>query len=114
MCSRSFHPEVVARCDEGFEEKARRSRSSDFSHRITYQGGKMPSVVRSTFVLGAFALAAATATACGDKVTVTTPPKDSSVQSVLVSPPGPVAMKIGDKVTFAASVQGGPDLTNRA
>ena len=74
----------------------------------------MPSVVRSTFVLGVFAFAAATATACGDKVNVTQPAKDSSVQSVTVSPPGPIAMKIGDKVTFAASVQGGPDLTNRA
>ena len=60
----------------------------------------MPSVVRSTFVLGTFVLAAVTATACGDKVTVTQPPKDTSVQSVLVSPPGPVQMKIGDKVTY--------------
>src|SRR5215831_15033309 len=74
----------------------------------------MPSVVRSTFVFGAFAFALATATACGDKVNVTGPAKDSSVQSVLVSPPGPVPLKIGDKVTFAASVTGGPDLTNKA
>jgi Big-like domain-containing protein len=74
----------------------------------------MPSVVRSTFVLGVFAFAAATATACGDKVNVTQPAKDTSVQSVTVSPPGPVPLKVGDKVTFSASVQGGADLTNRA
>src|SRR5262249_13332897 len=112
--SRSFHPVYVARCDDVLKSEGRRSRKFSFSQRITYQGGKMPSVVRSTFVLGAFVFAAVTATACGDKVNVTGPAKDSRVQSVLVSPPGPVPMKIGDKVTFAASVTGGPDLTNKA
>ncbi len=75
----------------------------------------MPSVVRSTFVLGALALAVTTGlTACGDKVNVTQPQADSSVSSVTVSPQGPVPMKIGDKVTFSASVVGGPQLTNHA
>ncbi len=75
----------------------------------------MPSVFRSTVLLGALALGVTSGlTACGDKITQTTTSKDSSVQSVLVSPPGPVPLKVGDKVTFAASVTGGPDLTNKA
>ena len=75
----------------------------------------MPSVVRSTVLLGALALAVTTGlTACGDKVQVTQPQADSSVSQVTVSPPGPVPMSVGDKVTFSAAVIGGPQLTNHA
>jgi Bacterial Ig-like domain (group 2) len=71
----------------------------------------MQSVVRSTFVLGLFAFAGLTA--CGDKVTVPPPVSvDSTVHIVTVSPPS-VQLKIGDKVTLAASVDAGPGVTDR-
>jgi Bacterial Ig-like domain (group 2) len=72
----------------------------------------MPSVVRSLFVAGVFAYAGLTV-ACGDKVTVPPPNIDSTVHSVLVSPAGPIPMKIGDKVTLAASVDAGAGVTDR-
>jgi Bacterial Ig-like domain (group 2) len=71
----------------------------------------MQSVVRSTFIVGLFAFAGLTA--CGDKVTV--PPAvavDSTVHQVTVAPPS-VQLKIGDKVTLAASVDAGPGVTDR-
>ena len=74
----------------------------------------MPSVVRSSFVFGAFAFAAATAlTACGDKVNVQGPQLDSVVHSVTVSPASVPNMKIGDKVTLAASVDAGSGVSDR-
>jgi hypothetical protein len=74
----------------------------------------MQSVVRSSFVFGAFAFAAATAlTACGDKVNVQGPQLDSVVHSVTVSPASVPNMKIGDKVTLAASVDAGSGVSDR-
>ncbi len=72
----------------------------------------MPSVVRSLLVAGVFAYAGLTV-ACGDKVTVPPNPIDSTVHSVTVSPAGPIPMKIGDKVTLAASVDAGAGVTDR-
>ena len=72
----------------------------------------MPSVVRSTVLLGALALAVTTGlTACGDKVNVQQPSIDSTVHQVTVSPPS-VNMQVGDKVTLAASVTAGAGQTN--
>ena len=74
----------------------------------------MQSVVRSTFLIGALALATVSGlTACGDKVNVVNPPADSSVTSVTVTPPN-VTLQVGDKFSFSAAVAGGKDLTNRA
>ncbi len=72
----------------------------------------MPSVVRSSVILGALALAVTSGlTACGDKVNVTQTPVDSTVHQVVVSPPS-ATMNVGDKVTFAASVSAGVGQTN--
>ena len=72
----------------------------------------MQSVVRSSFLVGALALATVSGlTACGDKVNVQTNPSDSVVTGVTVSPPA-VTMKIGDKVTLAASVAAGAKITD--
>ena len=72
----------------------------------------MQRVVRSSLV-GLLTLAGLTA--CGDKVTVpptqTTPP-DQVVHSVTVTPSS-VSLKVGDKVTLAASVDAGAGVTNR-
>jgi hypothetical protein len=64
-------------------------------------------------LLGLLALAGLTA--CGDKVTVpaaTTTPVDNTVHGVTVSPPS-ATMNVGDKVTFAASVNAGAGVTDR-
>jgi hypothetical protein len=71
----------------------------------------MQSVVRSTLVLSVFAFAGLTA--CGDKVTTQTVAVDSVVHSVTVSPASVPNMKIGDKVTLAASVDAGAGVTDR-
>jgi hypothetical protein len=72
----------------------------------------MQSVVRSTLVLGVFALAGLTA--CGDKiVSGGGNGVDSVVHSVTVSPASVTGMKIGDKVTLAASVDAGAGVTDR-
>ncbi len=71
----------------------------------------MQSVVRSTLVLGVFAFAGLTA--CGDKITNSGPAVDSVVHSVTVSPSSVPSMKIGDKVTLAASVDAGAGVTDR-
>ena len=74
----------------------------------------MPSLVRSAIVLGALALAVAQASwlaARGLSPVVT--PLDSAVHFVTVFPPGPVNMRIGDKMTFSASLSGGPGLSDR-
>jgi len=60
--------------------------------------------------VGAFSLAGLTA--CGDKVNVQGVSTDSSVTGVTVSPPS-ANLNVGDKVTFTATVTGGPGLTNR-
>src|SRR5690242_8303524 len=74
----------------------------------------MQSVVRSTFLVGALALATVSGlTACGDKVNVTQMPVDSTIHSVTVSPAN-VPLSVGDKFTFSAAVEAGPgakDLT---
>ena len=73
----------------------------------------MQSVVRSTLVLGVFAFAGLTA--CGDKIVQGTwnTAVDSVVHSVTVSPSSVPGMKIGDKVTLAASVDAGAGVTDR-
>ena len=50
--------------------------------------------------------------ACADERVDVSPPVDSSVQTVTLSPPGPVNMNLHTTVTFSASVVGGPALTN--
>jgi len=70
----------------------------------------MQRVICSTFLVGAFALAGLTA--CGDKVNVVGPEKDSTVTGVSVSPPS-ANLNVGDKITLVATVTGGKDLTNR-
>ena len=72
----------------------------------------MQSVVRSSLVLGVFAFAGLTA--CGDKITNNgNGGADSVVHSVTVSPASVPNMKIGDKVTLAASVDAGAGVTDR-
>src|SRR5262245_12504577 len=68
----------------------------------------MQSVVRFSLV-GIFAMASLTA--CGDKLTVTETPPDSTVRSVTVTP-GSVTLNVGQKTTLVASVQAGPGVTN--
>jgi hypothetical protein len=73
----------------------------------------MPSVARWIIALAALTLAVTSGImACGDVLVGRVIPMDSSVHSVTVSPPGVVPMNIGTKVTFSASVQGGPGLTD--
>src|SRR5690242_20637697 len=87
---------------------------SSLSHNASLtKGGKMQSVVRSTFFAGALALVTlAGVTACGDKVKVSQTAPDSTVQSVTVTP-GQLNLNVGDKATLAASVQAGPGVTDR-
>lgn len=72
----------------------------------------MQRVVRLSFV-GLLAIASASITACGDKVTVPPPAAtDSVVHSVTVSPPS-ANMNVGDKVQFGASVDAGAGISDR-
>jgi uncharacterized protein YjdB len=74
----------------------------------------MPSVVRLTFCVTALAFVATAGgvTSCGEGFVYTGLPVDSSVEAVMVSPPS-VSLAVGAKTTLAASVAGGPNLTDR-
>lgn len=74
----------------------------------------MPSVVRSSVLLGALALAVTSGlTACGDKVNVQGPQADSSITSVTVTP-STLPLNAGDKGQLVASVVAGKDAKNLA
>jgi len=80
--------------------------------RITYQGGKMQRVFRFSLI---GLLGVASLTACGDKVNVvgpTTNAADNQVHGVTVTPTS-APMNIGDKLTFVASVNAGPGVTDK-
>ncbi len=73
----------------------------------------MPPVVRSTVVLAALTFAVTSSTvACGDNLVARVIPQDSTVHSVTVIPSGPLSINLGTKLTFSASVVGGPGLTD--
>jgi uncharacterized protein YjdB len=71
-------------------------------------------LIRFATVLGALALAVTSGImACGESLVSIVTPRDSAVHSVTVFPPGPVNLRIGDKMTFSASLLGGPGLSDR-
>jgi uncharacterized protein YjdB len=73
----------------------------------------MPLVVRSTVMLAALMFAVTSGVvACGDTLVARVIPQDSTVHSVTVIPSGPLAINLGTKLTFSASVVGGPGLTD--
>src|SRR5215471_9557973 len=80
--------------------------------RITYQGGKMQPVVRSTLV-GLLTIAGLAA--CGDKVNVTAPstPVPSTVVHSVTVTPASASLAIGDKFQFGASVDADQGVTDR-
>lgn len=74
----------------------------------------MPLILRWSVLVGALALALTSgATACGDRIDSGPEPVDSTVHAVTVSPPGPVAINVGTKMTFSASVDAGAGVTDR-
>jgi len=77
-----------------------------FSPRITYHGGKMQRVFRFTLLSLA---AAASLTACGDKVELTqqTTPADTAVTLITVTPPT-LALAINQTGTLVAAISAGP------
>ena len=81
-----------------------------FPPRITYQGGKMQSVVRSS-LLGLLAMAALAA--CGDKVTPNDPNNEKVVHSVTVTPNTVPNLAVGAKIILTASVDADQGVTDR-